>query len=161
MWPTCGCDQRNRFYYVTTMAINKYYWLHVAVWQTFTVRLFCLVYKTEYTSIKYIKGLQLLHQCLAFDLIIVHSSFHGIGYQACLDFTYSCHIFRRKSLLYHFKMTYIEIRNIWSWAPDGARHQDWLTGWPSVVMGLWLWEYCDVHAVGQQSTVETLVYNRC
>jgi hypothetical protein len=21
--------------------------------------------------------------------------------------------------------------------------------------------YCDVHAVGQQSTVETLVYNRC
>jgi hypothetical protein len=22
-------------------------------------------------------------------------------------------------------------------------------------------KYCDVHAVGQQSTVETLVYNRC
>jgi hypothetical protein len=29
--------------------------------------------------------------------------------------------------------------NIWSWAPDGARHQDWLTGWPSVVTWLWLW----------------------
>jgi hypothetical protein len=24
-----------------------------------------------------------------------------------------------------------------------------------------LYQYCDVHAVGQQSTVETLVYNRC
>jgi hypothetical protein len=22
-----------------------------------------------------------------------------------------------------------EIINIWSWAPDGARHQDWLTDW--------------------------------
>jgi hypothetical protein len=28
--------------------------------------------------------------------------------------------------------------NIWSWAPDEARHQDWLAGWPSVAMWLWL-----------------------
>jgi hypothetical protein len=33
----------------------------------------------------------------------------------------------------------LTVRNIWSWAPDGARHQDWLTGWPSVVTRLWLW----------------------
>jgi hypothetical protein len=26
------------------------------------------------------------------------------------------------------------VLNIWSWAPDGARHQDWLTDWPSVVI---------------------------
>jgi hypothetical protein len=31
------------------------------------------------------------------------------------------------------------IINIWSWAPDGARHQDLLTDWPSVAMWLWLW----------------------
>jgi hypothetical protein len=30
------------------------------------------------------------------------------------------------------------VTNIWSWAPDGARHQDWLPDWPSVVTGLWL-----------------------
>jgi hypothetical protein len=33
--------------------------------------------------------------------------------------------------------------NIWSWAPDGARHQDlltdWLTDWQSVAMWLWLY----------------------
>jgi hypothetical protein len=29
--------------------------------------------------------------------------------------------------------------NIWSWAPDGVRHQDLLTDWPSVAMWLWLW----------------------
>jgi hypothetical protein len=29
--------------------------------------------------------------------------------------------------------------NIWSWAPDGARHQDLLTDWPSVAMWLRLW----------------------
>jgi hypothetical protein len=29
--------------------------------------------------------------------------------------------------------------NIWSSAPDGARHQDLLTDWPSVAMWLWLW----------------------
>jgi hypothetical protein len=28
--------------------------------------------------------------------------------------------------------------NRWSWAPDGARHQDLLTDWPSVAMWLWL-----------------------
>jgi hypothetical protein len=28
----------------------------------------------------------------------------------------------------------------WSWAPDGARHQDLLTDWPSVAMWLWLWQ---------------------
>jgi hypothetical protein len=27
--------------------------------------------------------------------------------------------------------------NIWSWAPDGARHQDLLIDWPSVAMWLW------------------------
>jgi hypothetical protein len=29
--------------------------------------------------------------------------------------------------------------NIWSWAPDGARHQDLQIDWPSVAMWLWLW----------------------
>jgi hypothetical protein len=29
--------------------------------------------------------------------------------------------------------------NIWLWAPDGARHQDLLTDWPSVAIWLWLW----------------------
>jgi hypothetical protein len=29
--------------------------------------------------------------------------------------------------------------NIWTWAPDGARHQDLLIDWPSVTMWLWLW----------------------
>jgi hypothetical protein len=29
--------------------------------------------------------------------------------------------------------------NIWSWAPDGARHQDRLTDWLSVAKWLWLW----------------------
>jgi hypothetical protein len=28
--------------------------------------------------------------------------------------------------------------NIWSWAPDGARHQDLLVDWPSIAMWLWL-----------------------
>jgi hypothetical protein len=28
--------------------------------------------------------------------------------------------------------------NIWSWAPDGARHQDLKTDWPSVAIWLWL-----------------------
>jgi hypothetical protein len=30
------------------------------------------------------------------------------------------------------------VSNIWSWAPDGARHQDGLIDWPSVVTWLWL-----------------------
>jgi hypothetical protein len=29
--------------------------------------------------------------------------------------------------------------NIWSWAPDEARHQDRQTDWQSVAMWLWLW----------------------
>jgi hypothetical protein len=29
--------------------------------------------------------------------------------------------------------------NIWSWAADGARHQDLLTDWPSVAIWLRLW----------------------
>jgi hypothetical protein len=29
--------------------------------------------------------------------------------------------------------------NIWSWAPDEARHQHLLIDWPSVAMWLWLW----------------------
>jgi hypothetical protein len=32
-----------------------------------------------------------------------------------------------------------KVINIWSWAPDGARHQDLLIDWPSVAMWLWLW----------------------
>jgi hypothetical protein len=36
--------------------------------------------------------------------------------------------------------------NIWSWAPDGARHQDLLIDWPSVVMwlSLRLWQLSSV-----------------
>jgi hypothetical protein len=30
------------------------------------------------------------------------------------------------------------VKNIWSWAPDGARHQDLLTDCPSVAIWLWL-----------------------
>jgi hypothetical protein len=40
---------------------------------------------------KYITGLQLLCQCVASNLTMVHASFYGIGYQACPYFTYSCH----------------------------------------------------------------------
>jgi hypothetical protein len=32
-----------------------------------------------------------------------------------------------------------KVINIWSWAPDGVRHQDLLIDWPSVAMSLWLW----------------------
>jgi hypothetical protein len=32
--------------------------------------------------------------------------------------------------------------NIWSWAPDGDRHQDLVTDWVSVAMWLWLWLHC-------------------
>jgi hypothetical protein len=31
------------------------------------------------------------------------------------------------------------VTNIWSWAPNGAWHQDWLTDWSSVALWLWLW----------------------
>jgi hypothetical protein len=31
------------------------------------------------------------------------------------------------------------LKKIWLWAPDGARHQELLTDWPSVAMWLWLW----------------------
>jgi hypothetical protein len=31
------------------------------------------------------------------------------------------------------------VTNIWSWAPDGARHQERQTERPSVAMWLWLW----------------------
>jgi hypothetical protein len=31
--------------------------------------------------------------------------------------------------------------NIWSWALDGARHQELLTDWPSVAMWLWLIQF--------------------
>jgi hypothetical protein len=40
---------------------------------------------------------------------------------------------------------YQTVINIWSWAPDGARHQDLLTDWPSVVMWLWLWLFEWLH----------------
>jgi hypothetical protein len=33
----------------------------------------------------------------------------------------------------------LTVINIWLWAPDGVRHQDVLTDWPSVAMWLWLW----------------------
>jgi len=29
---------------------------------------------------------------------------------------------------------------IWSWVPEGARHQDGLADWPSAVTWLWLWQ---------------------
>jgi hypothetical protein len=32
-----------------------------------------------------------------------------------------------------------QFQRIWSWAPGGARHQDGLTDWPSVVTWLWIW----------------------
>jgi hypothetical protein len=53
--------------------------------------------------------------------------------------------------------------NIWSWAPDGARHQDrltdWLTDWLSV--GMWLWFWLDVTLVlGFGLRWETLSYFR-
>jgi hypothetical protein len=32
------------------------------------------------------------------------------------------------------------VTNIWSWAPDGAGHQDLLANWSLVVMWLWLWD---------------------
>jgi hypothetical protein len=41
--------------------------------------------------------------------------------------------------------------NIWSWAPDGARHQDLLTDWPSVAMCLWLWLWLELVRVNNQS----------
>jgi hypothetical protein len=31
------------------------------------------------------------------------------------------------------------LEGIWSWVPDGARHQDGLIDWPSVATWLWLW----------------------
>jgi hypothetical protein len=31
------------------------------------------------------------------------------------------------------------VLSIWSLAPNGARHQDLVTDWPSVAMWLWLW----------------------
>jgi hypothetical protein len=34
--------------------------------------------------------------------------------------------------------------NIWSWAPDGTRHQDLLSDWPSVAMWLWLCQFSSV-----------------
>jgi hypothetical protein len=39
--------------------------------------------------------------------------------------------------------------NIWSWAPDGAWHQDLLTDWPSVAMWLWLWMRSVVSSISQ------------
>jgi hypothetical protein len=33
--------------------------------------------------------------------------------------------------------------NIWSWAPDGARHQDLLIDWPSVAMWLYKGDFWD------------------
>jgi hypothetical protein len=31
------------------------------------------------------------------------------------------------------------VTNIWSWEPEGARHQDILIEWPSVVTRRWFW----------------------
>jgi hypothetical protein len=36
------------------------------------------------------------------------------------------------------KCKYLTVTKIWSWAPEGAGHQDWLANWPSVVMRLWV-----------------------
>jgi hypothetical protein len=49
--------------------------------------------------------------------------------------------------------------NIWSWAPDGARHQDLLIDWLSVAMWLWLDLSWDENSAGVviswESSVET------
>jgi hypothetical protein len=37
------------------------------------------------------------------------------------------------------------IINIWTLAPDGARHQDVLLDWPSIAM--WLWIYFDLESI--------------
>jgi hypothetical protein len=43
----------------------------------------------------------------------------------------------------------LTVINIWSWAPNGAGHQDLLTDSPSVAMWLWLWlELSEVKRVG-------------
>jgi hypothetical protein len=34
----------------------------------------------------------------------------------------------------------LTVTKLWSWAPDGARHQDGLIDWQSVVTWLWLFE---------------------
>jgi hypothetical protein len=53
--------------------------------------------------------------------------------------------------------------NIWSWAPDGAWHQDLLTDWSSVAMWLWLcwasieyelWAVVQLYQVNGIKTVE-------
>jgi hypothetical protein len=50
--------------------------------------------------------------------------------------------------------------NIWSWAPDGARHQDGLTDWSSVVKWLWLYELVEyiVQSWGIQLVEQKPVY---
>jgi hypothetical protein len=49
---------------------------------------------------------------------------------------------------------------IWTWAPDGTRHQDLLTDWPSVAMWLWLWEE-SVAARSWESSVEEGFFSCC
>jgi len=48
----------------------------------------------------------------------------------------------------HHKSHYIELK-IWSWVPEGARHQDGLADWPSAVTWLWLWLYLWVYTASQ------------
>jgi hypothetical protein len=59
-----------------------------------------------------------------------------------------CLLFLDKPLLNHFEGIFfwdmtrccrVEVTNIWSWAPDGARHQGRQTDWPTVAIWLWLW----------------------
>jgi hypothetical protein len=46
--------------------------------------------------------------------------------------------------------------HIWSWAPDGARHKDLLTNWPSVAMWLTLTDFSQ-HVSGEaESNTSTL-----
>jgi hypothetical protein len=45
--------------------------------------------------------------------------------------------------------------SIWSWAQDGARHQDLLIDWPSVAIWLWLWLWQWVHLWAIRWTVKT------
>jgi hypothetical protein len=59
-------------------------------------------------------------------------------------------------------VTVKELQNIWSWAPDGAQHQDLLTVWPSVATWLWLCKFSVVVqlSVGSQS-VKIRLYVCC
>jgi hypothetical protein len=49
----------------------------------------------------------------------------------------------RESALEKQDLNCQRVINIWSWTPDGARHQHLLIDCPSVVMWLWIWLECN------------------